>query len=112
MNVVMTFNAGKIGVNDMNSECQHCGKKGDDFDLAGDGPSCLNPVSFSPAVGEWQCNYQPPTVVNGQPQLVATRAVPAVACPVCDRTLFVSAFTSGKQHCTGCGNAISLGENN
>lgn len=94
----------------MINKCQHCGKKGDDFDFASYSPSCLNPVSFSPAAGDWQCNYQPPTVVDGQPQLVATKMVPAVACPVCERTLFVSAFTNGKQHCTDCGNAIRLGE--
>lgn len=95
----------------MNNNCEHCGKKEGDFDLANDGPSCLNPVSFSPEVDGWQCNYYPPAIVDGQPQLTAIKSVQAVACPVCDKTLFVAEFVSGKKCCTGCGNTISLIEN-
>lgn len=44
----------------MSGKCQHCGKKGFDFDLAhGSGPDCLDPMVRDPAVGGWTCQYKP-----------------------------------------------------
>lgn len=94
----------------MNEECQHCGKKGLDFDLAyGTGPNCRHPRLIDPAVGGWLCNYKAPQLIDGQPQLVASKPVPAVACPVCDQVHLVADFKEGWRHCNGCGNRIALG---
>ena len=90
----------------MSNECQHCGKKGFDFDLATVAPACLHPVIFGGAVDEWACQYQAPLIVDGKPQLVASKPVAAVACPVCDNTLVVSVFVDGQHHCQGCGNTV------
>lgn len=90
-----------------NGECQHCHKKGLEWDFAwGPGPSCRNPHIEDPAVGGWVCKYRPQDD-DAQP-LVAER-VEAFACPVCRRLHLGGDFEGRTLMCRGCGNDISQG---
>ncbi|KHE97361.1 hypothetical protein BHR43_17600 [Aeromonas salmonicida subsp. salmonicida] len=89
----------------MVQECQHCGKKGSEFDMAWEGKQCRRPIIADPAVGGWWCEYKPLPVVDGVTQDVATSVV-QLKCPSCEQLHDPGSFVGGEKYCTGCGNTI------
>lgn len=97
-------------------KCEHCGKEGFDFDFPGglgcppSGPNCKRAIVYGPGVGEWDCAYVPPNVIDGEPQLtVKTVAMVAMAkCPVCNTEHRSDSFVDSHKVCLSCGNQIRL----
>lgn len=96
-------------------KCEHCGKEGFDFDYPGgfgcppSGPNCKRALIIGPGVGEWECSYIPPRIIDGEPQLQATtvKLVAMTQCPVCDTEHRVDSFSDGWKVCHQCGHRIS-----